>query len=397
MKAGNREPGIGNREGERTRRAQRAGRSALAGIIAAGTIALGACGGGQDASAAATARDTTTMLIGPEAVAVVEMKPISSGPEISGSIAPELEATVRAEVAGPVLQTYAEAGETVRRGELLARIDDTALRDSYLSAQSAVRAAEQAAQVARRNAERSARLEEAGAIAERDLEQANSNATTAASQLADARARLVLAQEQLQKTRVRAPFAGIVSERNVSAGDAVQPGGEMFSVVDPSTMRLEASVPAEQLDALRVGAPVDFTVNAFPGRTFTGKVTRINPTADPATRQVRILVSLPNAEQRLVAGLFAEGRVSSETRNGLVAPTGAVDQRGLRPTVVRVKNGQVEAVEVELGLRDTKSETVEITEGVVQGDTLLLGAARGISAGTRVRVGAVADQPTAQR
>ncbi|HJU66187.1 MAG TPA: efflux RND transporter periplasmic adaptor subunit, partial [Gemmatimonadaceae bacterium] len=322
---------------------------------------------------------------------------ISSGPALSGSLAPELEATVRAEIAGAVLQTSVEAGQSVPKGTIMARIDDTALRDNYISAQSEVRTAEQSVQVARRNAERAASLAQAGAIADRDLEQANWNATNAASQLASARARLALAQEQVSRTRVRAPFAGIISEKSVNAGDVVQPGVEMFTVVDPSSMRLEASVPAEELGALRVGAPVTFTVSGYPGRTFEGKVSRINPTADPATRQVRILVSLPNANRTLVAGLFAEGRVSSETREGLVAPMSAVDIRGLRPTVVRLRGGRVERAEVQLGLRDEAAEAVEISAGVAAGDTLLLGAAQGISQGTRVRVGVVADRPTAQR
>jgi RND family efflux transporter MFP subunit len=367
------------------------------GILAIAALVSTACGGGKDASAANTTADSATMMIGREAIAVVEKKTISTGPAISGSLAPELEATVRAEVAGPVLQTYVEAGQSVPKGTVMARIDDTALRDSHISAQSEVRTAEQSLQVARRNAERSASLAAAGAIAERDLEQANWNVTNAQSQLASARARLALASEQLAKTRVRAPFAGIVSEKSVSAGDVVQPGTEMFTVVDPSSMRLEASVPAEQLGALRVGAPVAFSVSGYPGRTFTGKIARINPTADPTTRQLRILVSLPNENRTLVAGLFAEGRVSSEAHEGLVAPMAAVDIRGLRPTVVRLRGGRVERAPVELGLRDEAAETVEISSGVAAGDTLLLGAAQGISQGTRVRVGVVADRPTAQR
>ena len=94
---------------------------------------------------------------------------------------------------------------------------------------------------------------------------------------------------------MKAPFSGIVSARQVSAGDIVQIGAMLYTVVNPATMRLEASVPADQLSAVHVGAPVDFSVNGYPGRAFTGRITRINPVADPATRQVRIIASLPNA------------------------------------------------------------------------------------------------------
>jgi RND family efflux transporter MFP subunit len=327
--------------------------------------------------------------VGRENITVAKMAHLRIGPAISGTLAPEHEATVRAEVSGPVLATNVEQGQPVKRGTVLARIDDTAIRDSYLSARSAVRSAEAALVVARRNAERSTKLAEAGAIAETELETARWNATNAEATLADAQARLVSAQEQLGKTIVRAPFSGVVSERQVNAGDIVQPGGEMFTIVEPSSMRLEASVPAQQLGDLRIGAPVEFEVSGYPGRTFSGRITRINPMADRTTGQVRIFVQIPNAGRNLVAGLFAEGRVASESREALVVPLTAVDQRGITPTVTRIKNGRVDKVPVTPGLRDAATETVEIRSGLAAGDTVLLGAAQGITAGTVIRVAEV--------
>jgi RND family efflux transporter MFP subunit len=184
----------------------------------------------------------------------------------------------------------------------------------------------------------------------------------------------------------------MVSERSASAGDVMQPGSEMFTIVDPSSMRLEASVPAEALSALRVGDPVEFTVNAYPDRTFSGRVERINPSADPATRQVRIYVAIPNVGGRLVAGLFAEGRVATDARSAAVVPQNAVDVRGIRPTVLRVKSGRAERVEVELGLEDEATERVEVRSGLAAGDTVLLGAALGVTPGSQVRVKRVDDK-----
>jgi RND family efflux transporter MFP subunit len=255
-----------------------------------------------------------------------------------------------------------------------------------------VTSAQNAANVARRDEERSQRLAEAGAIAERELDGARQARIAAEAQLEDARARLSLAQRQLDNTQIRAPFAGLVSERAASAGDVMQPGSQMFTIVDPSSMRLEASVPAEALAALRVGDPVEFTVNAYPDRTFTGRVERINPAADAATRQVRIYVAIPNVGGRLVAGLFAEGRVATDARSAVVVPENAVDVRGIRPTVVRVKSGRAERVEVELGLEDDATERVEIRSGLAAGDTLLVGAALGVTPGTQVRVKPISDQ-----
>jgi RND family efflux transporter MFP subunit len=178
----------------------------------------------------------------------------------------------------------------------------------------------------------------------------------------------------------------------VSAGDVVQPGAAIYTVVDPSSMRLEAAVPAEQLGAVKLGAPVSFTVNGYPDKSFSGRVTRINPTADAVTRQVQILVSIPNTGNRLVAGLFAEGRVASETHEGLVVPATAVDERGVRPTVVRIKGGRVQRVEVEIGLRDAATETVEVIGGLAPNDTVLLGAAQSLEVNTPVRVQTVSDR-----
>jgi multidrug efflux pump subunit AcrA (membrane-fusion protein) len=129
-------------------------------------------------------------------------------------------------------------------------------------------------------------------------------------------------------------------------------------------------------------------VSGYPGRTFTGRVTRVNPTADPSTRQVRLIASIPNSNGQLVGGLFATGRLASEMKNGLTAPVSAIDLRSNQPAVMRVRQGKVERVPVQLGIRDEGAEKVEIKSGVQAGDTLLLGAAQGISAGTIVKVSA---------
>jgi len=125
-------------------------------------------------------------------------------------------------------------------------------------------------------------------------------------------------------------------------------------------------------------------------------VTRINPTADAATGQVRIVVSVPNATGSLVGGLFANGRVASERRSGLTAPFAAVDLRGLKPAVLRLRGGKVERVEVSIGLRDEERERFEIVQGVSAGDTLLTGAAQGITPGSTVRIGGPSDRPAAK-
>ncbi|HEX2092550.1 MAG TPA: efflux RND transporter periplasmic adaptor subunit [Longimicrobiaceae bacterium] len=360
-----------------------ASRAPGAALLLAGALATAACGG--DSRAEARSVDTA-VTVGAENVTVVTTEQIETGPVVSGSIRPVREAAVRAEIGGSVLQTFAEKGQAVGRGAPLARIDDAAIRDAHLSAQSGVRSAQNALEVARREAERAGALVQAGAVAERDLELARRNLTAAQAQLADARARLAQAEKQLGSTTVRSPIAGVVTDRPVNAGDVVAPGAPLFTVIDPGQMRLEASVPTTELGALRVGAPVRFTVNGYPGQTFEGRVERISPAADPATRQVPIYVTIPNTQGTLVAGLFAEGRVASQSRTALVVPAVALDESGATPAVARIRAGKVERVPVQTGLRDEQTERVEITAGVAAGDTLLVGAARGITPGTPVRV-----------
>jgi RND family efflux transporter MFP subunit len=354
-----------------------------------------ACRNSADAKSADSG--TSVMSVGEENVAIADTARLTSGPQISGSLAPNWEATIRAEVAGPVVRTYVERGERVSNGQVLARIDDRAIRDSYLSARAAVRTAQSASEVAKRNLSRTQTLVDAGAVAESQLEDMRVAAQNAEGVLADAQARLAGAEKQLRATEIRAPASGVVSERSVQAGDVVQPGTALFTVVDPSRMKLEASVPAERLGEISVGAAVEFTVNGYPGRTFEGTVDRVSPVADPATGQVQIKVALPNSTGRLVGGLFAQGRVASDTVNGIIVPESAVDARGLRPIVVRLKRGVVERVEVELGLRDEATERVQVTSGLARGDTVLLGAAQGIAPGTPVQVSAIKDEPVARR
>jgi len=349
---------------------------------------------GDNASAAETTK-TDAITVGPENIAVVSNSTIMSGPSVSGTLEPEREAVLRAQMPGSVLQTYADQGQAVNAGAVLARIDASGVQDAYTSARAQVVAARNAADIASKDQARNEKLLAAGAIAERDIEQSKRASIAAQAALEDANSRLASAERQYRSTTVTAPFAGVVSDRPVSAGDVVQPGTALYTVVDPSSMRLEASVPAEQLSLIRGGVPVAFTVSGYPGRQFVGHITRVNPTADPATRQVRIYVSIPNAGRTLVGGLFASGRVSTATRNGLVVPSAAVDVRGTEPVVTRVKGGKAEHVNVQIGLTDKSTETTEILAGLMAGDTLLLGAAQGITPGTPVRVTAPANTPAA--
>lgn len=365
-------------------------RFALYSLLSTLSVAsLVACG---KAGAGAAPAEAAPILIGPENLFVAESRLLQNGPAVSGTLNAERSATIRAEVPGIVVQALAEEGQTVRSGQLLGRLNDDAIRDQVLSAQSGVRTATEALTVAKRNAERSETLARAGAVAERDLEQARWSVMNAEGAEAEANARLAGAQKQLGYTLIRSPLAGVVSERHVNSGDNVSAGNPLYSVVDPSSLRLEAQVPIAALGRLAVGTPVGFTIDGYGDRAFEGKITRINPAVDPATRQVRITVTLPNQAGRLVAGLFAQGRAAVESQTGLVVPSSAVDRRGIRPMVTRIQGGVAQRVEVALGIEDVAIDRIEITSGLAVGDTVVIGSARGLQPGTRVRPAAPAER-----
>jgi RND family efflux transporter MFP subunit len=351
-------------------------------------------GGCRREPAQATTTAPVAVQVGRENVSRVSTEAISTGPLISGTLMAEREATVRAQAGGSVLQVTAAEGQSVRRGALLVRIEDQALTESVRSAQSAVRSAEQALRVAEREAERSESLVRGGALAERELDTARNAVTAAQAQLEDARSRVASAGKQVDNLTVRSPIDGVVAARPVNTGDVVSPGSELYRIIDPRSMRLEAAVPSESLAAITVGLPVQFEVRGYPGQSFDGRIERISPAADPVTRQVSIFVTIPNTAGRLVAGLFAQGRVAQESRRALVVPLSAVNTDDPRsPWVLRVRDGKAERVQVTLGLRDEQTERAEITSGVTEGDSLLVGPALAITPGTPLTLTGESSNP----
>lgn len=351
----------------------------------AALLLLAAWGCGGDGQAEQQQADAP-LVVGPENVVPVDSALVVSGPSFSGQLTAENSATVRSQVSGTVERTYVEEGQEVASGARLLSIDAAAIRDAAQSARSAVQSAQAAATLAQRNLERSQALQRAGAVAQRDLETAKAAAENADAALAEAKSRLATAEKNLANTEPRSPFRGVVSERSVNQGDVVQPGTELVTVVDPRSLRLEGSVPASALARLRVGAPVDFTVSGFDSRTFRGTVERINPVVDPATRQARIYVRIPNEDRQLAAGLFAEGRVALQSRRTVAIPRRALDIRSGPPSVLRVRSGTVERVAVGTGLQDDLAGMIEVTSGLRVGDTVLAGTAQGILSGSRVEV-----------
>jgi len=346
-----------------------------------GAALLAACGGKKPVVEASL----PPINIANDNIAIADSATVERGPSLSGTLAPEHSAQLRSQTNGSIIAMNVESGASVAAGQIVAVIDTFPLAESARSARSQFTSSQLNADLARRNHERMTTLHGAGAISDRDLELAHNQTVAADAALADAKNRLTSIEHQLSDAIVRAPFAGVVSERPANAGDVLQMGSPLMTIVDPTLLQLEASVPADQLAAVKTGAKVEFNVTGFAGRRFTGKVARISPTVDATTRQVRLFVTVPNGDRTIVAGAFAEGRVAVTSTRALTVPLTALDARAAVVSVKRLKNGKVESVPVTLGVRDDVAERVEITKGLQAGDSVLVGGALGTPVGAVVR------------
>jgi RND family efflux transporter MFP subunit len=331
-------------------------------------------------------RTQPSVALNPDELVTVTQHSLQTGPHIAGTLTARDRATITTQVSGAVRQVYAELGDTVRRGELLARIDPAGRDDAVRSAQASVTSAQQALALAKRQVARSESLVRSGALARHQLEVDRNAAALAQAQLRQAQAQLASAQHGLAETRVRSPMDGVVSVQAVYEGDVVNAGSELFVIIDPSSLRLEASLASSALPQLKVGTPVEFHLHDHAADSFHGEITRIAPAADPTTNQIAILASVPNADGRALAGLFAEGRVITETKTALAVPLSAIDWTGAAPNVAVIRAGHAQHVEIEIGETDDVQELVEVRSGLHRGDRVVVGPARVISTGTTVTV-----------
>ncbi|HET9976406.1 MAG TPA: efflux RND transporter periplasmic adaptor subunit [Burkholderiaceae bacterium] len=359
-------------------------------LVACGRSAPDGAHPAAAASAPATAKapaDAPVLLLSPEDLRTVRVDGADGGgPVITGSIQPDKRADLRAEVAAVVTQVAKDNGESVKRGDLLMRLDDTSMRESLQSAEAGARAAQQAFDQAQRQVERLKTLQAQGMTSVQALDDAEGRRNAAQSELVAARARVVSAQQQLRRTEVRAPFDGVVSERKASVGDTAQVGKELLKVIDPRSMRFDGLVSADRMAEVRPGQPVRFRVNGVEGVTFDGKVQRVDATANSVTRQVAVQVAFADpAQAPRVAGLYAEGRIETGAVGQPMLPESSIVRSGDAAFVWRVgKDGKLGRVPVQLGERDARSGELALKGGLAEGDQILRNPRSTLVEGQRV-------------
>jgi membrane fusion protein, multidrug efflux system len=357
-------------------------------------VLIAGCGKGAGPQAA-TATPTAPLLLAAEDLHTVRNSALTSGPSITGSIQPERRADLRAEVPAMVMKVYKENGDTVKQGEILVTLDSMAIRDAQLSAEAAARAADQALDQSNRQFDRVKQLRTSGMASAQAYDDAEGRRNAAQSDVENAKARVVQARQTLQRTEVRAPFDGVITERKASPGDSAQIGKELLKVIDPNSMRFEAMVSADHVGEVAAGQTVHFRVNGYGDEDFTGRVRRVNPAANPTTRQVEVLVDFVGTKAPKLAGLYAEGRLETETHSSLTVPADAVVRDGDKSTAYRVNGTKLQKVQLTIADRDSRSGDYVVSGGLAEGDQVIRHATSSLKDGQAVQTAANAKSSMA--
>ena len=339
------------------------------------------------ARAGATAADRPAIPV--EAVAAASSELIEAI-EVVGTLAPKRTAQLKSEYSGIVAQVHVREWVPVRRGQALARLDTREATAILDTAKANVFQAEVADSRAVRELYRAEHLKQVGLMTAQGLEEMRTGRDAASAALTAARAQLRSAETRLEKTLIRAPFDGVVALRSVDVGDRVESmgsGDPMFEIVDPSLLELTMSVPSAKLLLVQVGQAVDFAVEGREDRTFTGRVTHINPSVDPQSRSGRVVAQVANDEGQLRGGLFVKSRIQIGTRSALQLPRAALLEWDLTmgtAAVFLVEDGTARRREVRTGAVD--GDLVEVPSGLSGGEHVATRGAFMLKAGDRVRV-----------
>ncbi|NTV14413.1 MAG: efflux RND transporter periplasmic adaptor subunit [Desulfobulbaceae bacterium] len=357
--------------------------------MAAGLLLLGllvGCSQPKEAEKAATSKP-------PVAVETATAQPseLVEGIEVTGSLAPKFFAEVKSQIPGLIREVYVTEWVRVAKGTPLARIDVSESEARVKQAEANLEAAKadlaQARVVANRAERELARARElkaAGLATRQAVDDAESEAAAAQARVAAATARIGLSEEELRQARthaakgeINAPMSGVVALRDVNVGDLASDAGSaksLFRIVDNRILNLTVTVPSSASARVKVGQPLEFTVDAQPGTVFAGTVKFINPELNSSDRSLMVVAEINNAAELLKGGLFAKGRIVTNRRVGaLLIPRGALinwDMAGGRAGLFVLTTNQAHLRPVETGA--INGEQVEIVKGLAAGEKYVL-------------------------
>ena len=373
----------------------------VAAALLAGSVAWNGCSGSSPAKTVAPATQSAALSAAP--VAAVE-QPIDRFIRVTGTLTAEEQASVAAETAGRVVATPVERGTSVPQGVELIRLSQVETEASLNEAQANAaqiearlaldgndafdtgRVAEVASakanfELAQADFARITALLDQHVVSQAEYDQRHTAleaarhqyeaARNAAEQqyhgLQAARARVVLARKAFSDTVIRSPFAGLVGERLVSVGDYVTRGMKVATVVRITPLRLELTIPEQFVSAVVIGQPVRFSVDAYAGRAFEGKVRYVSPALRADQRALTVEAAVPNESGELKPGMFATALVQQMTRTpAVLVPASAVATNAGAARLYVVVGDRVEERVVTTG--QTVDNLIEIVNGLKPGE-----------------------------
>lgn len=321
-------------------------------------------------------------------VATIAARELAIKLPLSGSLMPLTQATVKSKVSGVVLETTVQEGMPVASGQIIARIDGAELRAKVAQQQAALDEADARLALARKNNTNSEALLRQNYISRNAYDTTQNSVDLALAAAAAARAQLDMARIALADATIKAPLSGVVSKRYVQAGEKLAPDTPVMAIVNLSELILEAQVPASDIARIHVGQAVQFQVDGFDQRAFSGKVARINPTTEAGSRAMLVYISVANADGTLRGGMFAKGQITTaKTAARPLLPLAALRKDAANQDVVyRVENGAITAQPVKLGLRNEDDALVEVLDGLPAGAVVLAAPLEGVKPGSKIKI-----------
>jgi RND family efflux transporter MFP subunit len=305
--------------------------------------------------------------------------------EATGSFAADEVSDVAPEVSGRIVEAFVDVGQFVRVGQPLVRIQGVnaslrldEARAAAARAEANVRLTESQNTLARTSAERYTALLATGDVSKTLADQAKTQAetsqqevATARASLAEAQAQLALAEKAVSDVVVAAPFEGTISARHVSPGEYVQPSTPVVTLVKVNPLRLQLAIPGVQAAQVELGQTVTTSVDAYPGKAFTGSITSVNPVITPESRSFITEVRVPNPQALLKPGMFAVATIDQgRSERAFFVPRAAVvedvNTNSWRVFVIGADN-RAQLRVVQLAARQSGNE-VKVIAGIAEGE-----------------------------
>jgi RND family efflux transporter MFP subunit len=305
-------------------------------------------------------------------VATVETRALSRVLPLSGSLSPLLQTTLKSKVAGEVLELAVREGQTVKKGELLARIDIRNLGARLEAEAATVEKTRADASLAKLNRDNSAALLAEKFISQNAYDTAESTYQASLANLRLAQANQRLALNAVEDANVRAPFDGVIYKRIAQPGEKVSEDSPIVALVNLAEMEMEALAPASEIPAVQPGQSARFRVGGFGERLFEGRVARINPVTEPGSRSIYVYLALANPDSALKGGMFAQGDlVLDKTEPRPAIPLTALRSESGLPYVLVIEDDKLVKRPVTLGLRAENEGYVEVLAGLEPGERVL--------------------------